>query len=176
MVDIRAKIYDGLTKLGPKILTGIKLGTNVFALDVVLRGNDGSITDLNYIPVKVSASTDPSVAFANNDLANIQKSITITKPSTVKEFHRLIIHNPGAVDLTIKVFNKTAIGGNNRHFLGSFIINASATVTGTSMVTDGRTILRDLFLGGSDVELVISNNQAIGAAGAFTATIQLYSL
>lgn len=140
---------------------------------VVLYDENGPI---KYLPVKVSASTDPSTSFANNDLVNTQKSITITKPSVVKNLHRLIIHNPGAVDLTIKVFNKTAIGGNNRHFIGSFIVNASATVTGTTMVTDARNILRDLFLGGSDVELIVSNNQAVGAAGAFTTTIQLYSL
>jgi len=145
---------------------------------VVLRGNDGSITDLNYIPVKVSASTDPSVAFANNDVANTQKTITLTKPSgTIKKYHRLVFHNPSTeTDLTVKVFNKNAIGVETKQFMGSFIVNAKATVTGTNIETDARTILRDLFLGGSDVELVISNNQVIGGAGAFTGTVQVYAL
>ena len=129
-------------------------------------------------PVKVSGATDPTAVFANSALVNTQATaITITAPEEIRKYHRLIVHNPSTEsDLTVKVWNKAGIGSVTKQFMGSCIIPAKGTVTGTSIETDARNIFQDLFLGGCDVELQVSNNQVLGGSGGFTATIQLYSL
>jgi hypothetical protein len=89
----------------------------------------------------------------------------------------MVFHNPSTeTDLTVKVFNKSGIGTETKNFIGSFIIPAKQTITGTNIETDGRIIIQDLFLGNVDSELIISNNSVIGSSGAFTATVQVYAI
>ena len=125
---------------------------------------------------KVSGTTDPSGSFSNGDAPNTQKTITIPKPTNISKIHRFVFDNPGASDITVKVYNKKGIGGSDKHYLGSFIIPAMSTITGTSIRTDARNKLEGCFLDDSDLELIISNNQAIGGSGAFTFTVQIYGL
>lgn len=188
MANLKGWLNTGWEKISCTII-GNKVAVDVVPCDLdggVIGSSDAPshsvIVDENgpiYTPpVKVSGTTDPTVVFANGDTANTQKTITLTKPSgTIKKYHRLVFHNPSTgTDLTVKVWNKASIGGVTKYFMGSFIVPAKATVTGTSIETDGRNIVKDLFMGNSDVELVISNNQVIGGAGAFTATVQVYAL
>lgn len=159
-----------------KRITGRSAGDGGFGLDVVVAG--GEVEVKNTLPVKVSGTTDPTAVFANSAATNTQATpITITAPEEIRKHHRLVVHNPSTeTDLTIKVWNKQSIGTVTKQFMGSCIIPAKGTVTGTSIETDARNIFQDLFLGGVDVELQVSNNQVVGGSGAFTATLQLYSL
>lgn len=112
---------------------------------------------------------DKTVTFAGSAAANTQKTVDITIPMP-REVQGIVINNPSASDLTVKVFNKEVIGQNTKYaYITSFVVPKSQTITGTTI--DTYFVMVEGM--GTSVRLVVSNNSALGADGGFIATFRL---
>jgi hypothetical protein len=140
-------------------------------VDARSRGNafsseEHSLLDLSEVMGRTNdLLLDGTYAYANNDAALTVKTVSVPAPvSRAKQF-LLTIRNPGASALTVKVVRKETLNGTLRsidHTTG-IAIAAGATID---------TKINDLLMG-EGVDIVISNNTLIGAAGAFTGAVRL---
>ena len=124
---------------------------------------------------------DLAFVFAGGSAADTQVVQTVNAPSEaggVTRFdpvqaYKIAIHNPGASPLTIKLMTvEENLGGADRDcLLDTLAVPASATVTGTA-VNAYEFLTGGIFCGG-DLKVVVSNDDAIGEAAGFTATIRI---
>ena len=116
---------------------------------------------------------DLSFAFANSAAADTQVVQTISAPENQLQAYKIAIYNPGASDLTVKLMTvEENLGGDDRNcLLDTLAVPAAATVTGTS-VNAYEFLTGGIFCGG-DLRLVVSNDDSIGEAAGFTATIRI---
>ena len=87
--------------------------------------------------------------------------------------YKISIYNPGASDLTVKLMTtEEDLGGADRDcLLDTLSVPASATVTGTA-VNAYEFLTGGIFCGG-DLKIVVSNDDSIGEAAGFTATLRI---
>ena len=116
---------------------------------------------------------DLSFAFANSAAADTQVVQAISAPENQLQAYKISIHNPGSSDLTVKLMTvEDNLGGADRDcLLDTLSVPAAATVTGTA-VNAYEFLTGGIFCGG-DLKIVVSNDDAIGEAAGFTATIRI---
>jgi hypothetical protein len=121
--------------------------------------------------------SDNSVAFANNDAANTQKTIDIAlnaiTPSPRSRV-ALEVYNPSTeTDLRVKLLAKAEnLGGSTRYCLvDTVVIPKAQAITGTT-INAYLKLFEGLFIG-ENLRLVISNDTAVGAAGAFSTYVRV---
>lgn len=124
---------------------------------------------------------DLAFVFAGGSAADTQVAKTVSAPSEaggVTRFdpvqaYKISIYNPGASDLTVKLMTvEENLGGADRDcLLDTMAVPASATVTGTA-VNAYEFLTGGIFCGG-DLKIVVSNDDSIGEAAGFTATIRI---
>ena len=121
----------------------------------------------------VQLGDDLSFAFANSAAADTQVVQTISAPENQLQAYKIAIYNPGASDLTVKLMTvEEDLGGTDRDcLLDTLAVPAAATVTGTT-VNSYEFLTGGIFCGG-DLRIVVSNDDSIGEAAGFTATIRL---
>jgi hypothetical protein len=137
-----------------------------------LRVNsDGSIATQTSVDGS-QLGDDITIEFANEAGANTQKTTDITTPESPFYEYEFVIYNPGATDVTVKLFNKEVFGEDTRYaYVTSFVVPKSQAVTGTTINTYAA-FVNGLFCGG-DVRMVISNNDAVAADGGFTMSVRI---
>lgn len=112
---------------------------------------------------------DGSVSFANSAAAGTAVSIDIALPAILQRDSRYLVTvtNPSAEsDLTVKVRGKETLGATARYpELTSFAVGKS--------LPDGKSVVVQGWMLGEAGRLVITNDTALGVAGAFTAYIRV---
>ena len=121
----------------------------------------------------VQLGDDLSFVFANSAAADTQVVQTVLAPENPVQAYKIAVHNPGASDLTIKLMTvEESLGGADRDcLLDTLTVPAAATATGTT-VNAYEYLIGGIFCGG-DLKVVVSNDDSIGEAAGFTATIRI---
>jgi len=147
--------------------SGGNLESLVTSLDEIAEGNLEVQVD-HQEPTLIAADDD---SFANNASPNTQKTFNLIAPNQFKKYTRFVFRNPSAeTDLTVKILTDAGIdvGGTTKQLAGSFIVPAKQTITGTEIDGYANDVFSDVFLTGEDATMVVSNNQDVGASGAFS--------
>ena len=121
----------------------------------------------------VQLGNDLPFVFANSATADTQVIQTVLSPENPVQAYKISIYNPGASDLTVKLMTvEENLGGAYRNcLLDTLTVPAAATVTGTA-VNAYEFLTGGIFCGG-DLKIVVSNDDSIGEAAGFTATIRI---
>lgn len=110
-----------------------------------------------------------SIVIPNNAAAASLHNLDVTKtrqPLSDEGYSYLTIHNPGAVAITVRLFNRENIGGSERFDeIDNFVVAIGAT--------EGRRV-RDWPSGDTTADrLQVSPNALVGAAGTFTVHVEV---
>lgn len=114
-------------------------------------------------------------AWANNAAANTVKSLTqISSPAYPVQNYLINVVNPSTEsDLTVKLFNTRTINSvSTKCYLTSLTVPKAATIKGTAIGAYDF-MVQGLFVAGT-LDVDISNDTLIGAAGTFAATVTIY--
>jgi hypothetical protein len=116
-------------------------------------------------------------AFAHSANANTQKTATVAKPANPLMEYQLIIYNPSTTsDITVKLLAvEEDLGGEGvdvEVLIDSFIVQKAQAVSGTTISAYAVNLVGALF-NGSNLKIVVSNNEALAADGGFTATVRI---
>lgn len=116
-----------------------------------------------------------SIAWANSEVINTQKILIFNQPMKPVSEYEIIVYNPStATDITVKLFSLENFEGSikgQEAFIDSWIVPASQTITGTAIDTYKENVSG--IFNDSPLKIVLSNDTAIGVAGAFTALLKI---
>lgn len=115
------------------------------------------------------------IAWANDEAADSQKIIVVHEPVTPVYEYEIIVYNPSTeTDLTVKVFSVEDLEGAIRiidAYVTSWLVPKSQAITGTT-INCYKTVITGIF-NSRAIKIVISNDDVIGAAGAFEALVKI---
>lgn len=113
-----------------------------------------------------------TVSWINNAVANtLPSELTFTRTNDDRYMYHLEIDNPSTeTDLIIEIYK---VVGEQDYFLTMFAAPKKTTRPNGKSV---QRIIKEMyvpFAGTNQIKIAVSNDQVIGAAGAFTATLTL---
>jgi len=113
------------------------------------------------------------VTFANSAVINTQKTVTLAAPDEVRRRYLLVCYNPSTVtDLTVKIMASRTMNSTTVNTLIATVkMEKSQAISGTT-ISANSVLIEGVFIG-AGLNLIISNNTALGSSGGFSAYFDL---